>query len=116
MKSGEMFGGLRKYQDPEYGKSHSRIVFSSLYEEREYELIAAFYSQVYYNTDQVFKYYHFFEAATQEEFDYWYENIKELSIYDTGVAAEFGDEFLTLNCCAYHVENGRFVVVAKRVR
>ncbi len=37
-----------------------------------------------------------------------------ISLYDTGVEAEFGDTFLTLSTCAYHVEDGRFVVVAKR--
>lgn len=32
-----------------------------------------------------------------------------------GVEAEFVDEFITLFCCSYHVEDGRFVVVGKRV-
>jgi len=44
----------------------------------------------------VFKYYKFFQVDTQEEFDDWYNNIMELSLYDTGVRAEFGDEFITL--------------------
>ena len=44
-----------------------------------------------------------------------YNNIKELSQYDTGVTAEYGDHFITLSTCVYHVENGRFVVVAKEV-
>ncbi|MDD6057386.1 MAG: class B sortase [Clostridiales bacterium] len=115
MKSGEMFGNLNLYADAEYGAGHHIIRFDSLYEEREYELIAVFYSQVYYERDTVFKYYKFFQADTQEEFDDWYENIKAMSLYDTGVTAQFGDEFLTLSCCSYHVEDGRFVVVGKRV-
>ena len=78
-------------------------------------MISEFYSQVYNKSDDVFKFYKFFEAETQEEFDDWYKNVKELSIYDTGVTAEFGDEFLTLTTCSFHVEDGRFVVVAKRV-
>ncbi|MGN0142365.1 MAG: class B sortase [Roseburia sp.] len=114
-KTGDMFGNLKLYADEEYGKEHRIICFDSLYEERNYELIAVFYSQVYYEDENVFKYYKFFQADTQEEFDNWYENIKELSLYDTGVTAELGDEFITLSCCAYHVEDGRFVVVGKRV-
>ena len=47
MKSGQMFGDLDLYQDKEYGLSHATICFDSLYEKREYELIAVFYSQVY---------------------------------------------------------------------
>ena len=116
MKSGEMFGNLHLYADAEYGAGHRIIRFDSLYEEREYELIAVFYSQVYYESDNVFKYYKFFQADTQEEFDDWYENIKAMSLYDTGVTAQFGDEFLTLSCCSYHVEDGRFVVVGKRTK
>ncbi|MGN0345728.1 MAG: class B sortase [Lachnospiraceae bacterium] len=116
MRSGQMFGSLRLYEDEEYGMSHSTICFDSLYERREYELIGVFYSQVFYENEDVFKYYRFFQADTQEAFDDWYSNIKELSLYDTGVTAEFGDEFITLSCCAYHVENGRFVVVGKRIQ
>lgn len=115
MKSGEMFGNLKLYADEEYGMEHNIIRFDSLYEEREYELIAVFYSQVFYESDDVFKYYKFFQADTQEEFNEWYENIKAMSLYDTGVTAKLGDEFITLSCCSYHVEDGRFVVVGKRV-
>lgn len=116
MNSGKMFGNLSRYADEAYGTTHNIICFDSLYEKREYELIAVFYSQIYYKSQKVFKYYKFFQADTQEEFDDWYKNIKQLSIYDTGVTAEFGDEFITLSCCAYHVEDGRFVVVGKRVK
>ena len=116
MKSGEMFGDLDLYADEAYGLEHSVICFDSLYEHRKYELIAVFYSQVFYENQDVFKYYKFFQADTEEEFDDWYDNIKQLSLYDTGVTAEFGDEFITLSCCAYHVEDGRFVVVARRIR
>ena len=115
MKSGMMFGGLKKYAEESYGKAHSLIAFDSLYEKREYELIAVFYSQVYLKTDTVFKYYQFFQADTEEEFANWYENIKSMSLYDTGVTAEYGDEFITLSCCSYHTEDGRFVVVGKRI-
>lgn len=115
MDSGEMFGKLNLYKDETYGMEHNIIYFDSLYEKRKYELIAVFYSEVFYEKQEVFKYYKFFQANTQEEFDDWYYNIKEMSLYDTGVTAEFGDEFITLSCCSYHVEDGRFVVVGKRV-
>lgn len=116
MKSGAMFGNLKLYEKEDYAKEHNIIKFDSLYESREYEVIAVFYSQVYYTTDTCFKYYKFFEAENQAEFDDWYDNIKELSLFDTGVEAELGDEFITLSCCAYHVEDGRFVVVGKRIK
>ena len=116
MKNGEMFGNLSLYEKEDYAKEHNIIKFDSLYESREYEVIAVFYSQVYYTTDDCFKYYKFFSADNQEEFDDWYDNIKDLSLFDTGVEAKFGDEFITLSVCAYHVENGRLVVVGKRIK
>ncbi len=116
MKSGEMFGKLQLYKEAEYGMEHNIIKFDSLYEKREYELISVFYSQVFYEDEDVFKYYKFFQADTEEEFKDWYGNIKSMALYDTGVTAEFGDEFITLSCCAYHVEDGRFVVIGKRIK
>ncbi|MBR4718936.1 MAG: class B sortase [Lachnospiraceae bacterium] len=117
MRNGSMFGDLDKYRDQSFEKQHSLIRFSSLYEEREYEIISVFLSQVYKATQtDVFKYYKFFEANNEAEFDDFYKNIKKLQMYDTGVTAEYGDEFITLSVCAYHVENGRLVVVGKRIK
>lgn len=117
MKNGEMFGNLDKYKNINYFKDHRIIKFSSLYENREYEVCAVFLSQVYLKTQtDVFKFYNFFEAENEEEFNDFYNNIKELSLYDTGVKAKYGDEFITLSVCAYHVENGRLVVVGKRIK
>ncbi|MCR5591406.1 MAG: class B sortase [Lachnospiraceae bacterium] len=74
-------------------------------------------SQIYFKKQtDVFKYYKFFNAENEEEFNDFYNNIKALSMYDTGVDASYGDEFITLSTCAYHVEDGRFVVVGKRIK
>ena len=35
---------------------------------------------------------------------------------DMVLTASYGDEFLTLSVCAYHVDNGRLVVVGKRIK
>lgn len=115
MRSGAMFGTLTKYEDEDYCKEHNIITLYTEEYERRYEVIAVFRSQVYKKTDQVFKFYKFFQADTQEEFDDFYQNIKSLSLYDTGVTAEFGNHFITLSTCTYHVEQGRFVVVAKEI-
>ncbi len=115
MKSGAMFGNLTDYEDEEYYNDHKQIILYTRDGQKNYEIIAVFRSQVYKKTDDVFKFYKFFQANTAEEFINFYDNIKDLSIYDTGVTAEFGDHFITLSTCVYHVTNGRFVVVAKEV-
>lgn len=114
MKDGSMFGDLDFYLEESFYREHPVVSFDTLYEERTYDIMAVFRSQVYNEEDDVFKYYQFYEADTQEEFDDFYRNIKELSLYDTGVEAQYGDTFLTLSTCAYHVQDGRLVVVAKR--
>lgn len=113
MSSGLMFGTLANYENEAFFQEHKNIILYTEALQRNYEVIAVFRSQVYKKTDQVFKFYKFFEADTQEEFDDFYNNIKAMSLYDTGVTAEFGDHFLTLSTCSYHVSTGRFVVVAK---
>lgn len=114
MKNGTMFGGLTKYSDYDYAINHNTILFDSLYEEREYELISAFYTEILTTDSTDFKYYNFFDAEDESQFEYWYSNIKALSLYDTGVTASYGDEFITLSCCSYHIEDGRFVVIGVR--
>lgn len=115
MSSGTMFGMLNKYEDEEYAKEHHLIYLYGKDYEHIYEVMAVFKSKVFYKSEEVFKYYKFFNAFTQEEFSDFYDNVKELSEFDTGVTAEFGDNFITLSTCSYHVENGRLVVVAKEI-
>ena len=50
-----------------------------------------------------------------KEFNSNMQEMAELSLYDTGVTAVYGDELLTLSTCDSSEEDGRFVVVAKRV-
>lgn len=115
MNSGAMFGDLEKYADADYCQKHSDIILHTKSAQHHYKVIAVFRSQVYKKSDNVFKFYKFFQAETEDEFKDFYDNIKALSLYDTGVTARFGDRFITLSTCAYHVEQGRFVVVAKEV-
>ncbi|MBP5152021.1 MAG: class B sortase [Lachnospiraceae bacterium] len=112
---GAMFGNLSKYEKKEYRDEHPFIYLSGKDYEHAYVVMAAFRSQVFYSTDVCFKFYKFFQADTEEEFKDFYDNVKAMSYYDTGVEASFGDRFLTLSTCSYHTENGRFVVVAKEV-
>lgn len=115
MKSGAMFSALFDYEEESFLEQHNKIYFYTEEEMREYEVLAVFRSKVYSVEDEAFKYYKFFEAESQEEFDDFYDHIKKLSEYDTGVTAQFGDEFITLSTCAYHTANGRLVVVGRRV-
>lgn len=115
MQNGTMFRALMSYDTITFWKEHPIISFSTLYEEREYEIMAAFYDRVYYKYEDCFKFYKFIDAEDETKFNEAMTYFKEHSLYDTGVSAEYGDNFITLVTCAYHVDNGRFVVVAKEI-
>lgn len=115
MKNGAKFGQLSKYKDESYYQNHSNIRFETIYQETNYEIIAVFLSQIYYASNTVFKYYKWGLIANEADFDNYVKNIKQLSLYDTGQTAAWGDQLLTLSTCYYHTDNGRFVVVAKKI-
>ncbi|MCH5251784.1 MAG: class B sortase [Lachnospiraceae bacterium] len=114
MKSGMMFGHLMDYQTEAFYKKHKTVYFDTLYEEREYEVVAAFYSKIYKNNEDVFKYYNYPGHVSKKQFEKYVTNIKKLSQYDTKITPKYGEQLLTMVTCAYHTEDGRFVVVARR--
>lgn len=115
MQSGKMFGTLDDYSEESYYKKHPTILFDTIYEKGTYEIMYVFRSKVYSEEDITFKYYQFINASSEKEFNSYLKEMAELSLYDTGVTASYGDQLLTLSTCDYQEEQGRFVVVAKRV-
>ena len=115
MKSGKMFGELTQYKSEKFYERHKKIFFDTIYDEGTYEVMYAFNSHIYSEGEIAFKYYQFIEPNSEEEFKSAMKSMAELSIYDTGVSAEWGDDLLTLSTCDYDESQGRFVVVAKKV-
>lgn len=118
MKNGTMFGELTKYKDEEYYQKHRVIIFDTIYEKREYEIISILLTKVYYNngTEGDFEFYNYIEIDTEEQFDEYVTTVKKQSLYETGVSAEFNDDLITLVTCDYHTEDGRLLIVAKRIQ
>ncbi len=115
MKSGRMFGNLDDYASEKYYKEHPVIQFDTIYEKGTYEIMYVFRSKVYSEAEVVFKYYQFIDCYSEQEFDSYMQEMAAMSLYDTGVTAEYGDRLLTLSTCDSTVDDGRFVVVAKRI-
>lgn len=113
MKNGTMFTGLMDYESKKFYENHRIVHFDTLTETADYEVIAVFKTTVYDDTG--FKYYLFANAETEEDFQAYIDECKALSLYDTGVTAEYGDKLVTLSTCEYSRTNGRLVVVAKKV-
>ena len=115
MQSGRMFAQLERYEKKSFWEEHPYIQFDTIYEEGTWEVMYVFRSRVYSQGEIVFKYYQFIDANGEQEFISNMEEMASMSLYDTGVTAEYGDQLLTLSTCDYEETNGRFVVVAKKV-
>ena len=115
MRTGAMFGGLARYQYRSYWETHKLVRFSTLMERKTYVVLAAFLSADYDRDEAGFRY----NADIQYriEAERWLDEVWKNQLYDTGVDAAFGDEFLTLTTCERgHHENGRFVLVCRKLR
>lgn len=115
MRSGNMFGDLNLYESREYMKEHAEIQFDTLYEKGTWKVMYVFRDSLKQDTEIAFKYYQFINANSAGEFDSNMKAMAEMSLYDTGVTASYGDQLLTLSTCDSSEEDGRFVVVAKRI-
>lgn len=117
MKNGTMFRDLIKYESKAFYKEHKYIEFDTIYKggQGKYEVIAACYSKIYPKDAKDFKYYQYPGTTSESDFNDFIRGVKAESVYNTGVTAEYGDQLITLSTCAYHTDDGRFYVVAKRV-
>jgi sortase B len=109
MKSGKMFGELENYKQEAFWREHSTIRFDAFTGFGTYEIIAVFKVN-----PADFPYTQFINAAEQADFDEYVRRCRELSFYDTGLIARYGDKLLTLSTCEYSAEGNRLVVVAKK--
>ena len=117
MKNGTMFGQLTDYRDEAFCREHQLIRFDTLYEQREYVILSAFMTEA--GTEGVQDEFRFYRQITLNDpgsFDAFVKQVRAASLYDRGIDASFGDELIALSTCSDHESNGRFVVVAKRIR
>lgn len=113
MSTGVMFGTLKNYKEKEYCDKHPYIKVDTLYEEKTYEIVAAFLSEVAYADEDVYRYYDAINMGTEQEFVELWTYVLSHSIYTTQAGLEYGDSCLILSTCDHYTEDGRFVVIAK---
>ncbi len=112
MKNGTMFHDLRYYASWDYWQSHKRIKLETVSGITEYEVMAV----IRYNTNKdPFRIYAY-TAMDAETFAWFLQQVRARQIYETGIQASVGDELLTLSTCDWTYENGRLLVIARRIR
>ncbi len=114
MKSGKMFGTLQRYASERFGEQHPIIEFDTLFWRGRYRLVAAFQTWDYLKREDGFRYN--VDISYRLELINYLEALDQIMLYDTGVAVEFGDQLITLSTCSTQMDDGRFVVVARRLR
>ena len=116
LNNGTMFQELLKYSDESFYKKHPTIRFTTENEDSEFEIISVFKSRVYYSSEKnVFRYYYFINPESETEYNDYVKNAKNASLYNINSSATYGDQLITLSTCSYHVKDGRFAVVAKKI-
>lgn len=117
MKNGQMFADLWKYKDKNFYDSNSIIKIATEEGENDYEIIFAFKSRVFYQDEKnVFRFYNYYNFENENQYNEYINNCRKIQLYDTGKNATYGEQLITLITCEYSQENGRFVVVAKKIQ
>jgi len=113
MRDGSMFAALHKYNSKDFYDANPYIYFDTLYEHRTYQVLAVFEIDI----KKVDFPYHNFVEGNAISFKDYVNTCRELSLYDTGVNAAYGDKLITLSTCDQDTSTDdlRFVVVAKLV-
>ncbi|SFI19145.1 sortase B [Tindallia magadiensis] len=116
MKDGSMFSDLLRYTDETFFKENRIIQWITLYEEREFHVIGAFYSELHMLRND-FPWYEYLEFEQQTELDSFIDQLQRVSLHkistDVDFDVDFSDRFITLVTCSYHDDTGRFVVVGR---
>lgn len=116
MKDEQMFNTLLKYENQDFYNEHKKIKIATEKEESEYLIVCVFKSRIFYqNEKDVFRYYNYTNFEDEKTYNEYIQNCKQIQLYDTGVTATYGEQLITLITCEYSQENGRMVVVAKKV-
>lgn len=111
MKSGKMFAALENYKSETFYREYPFIRFDTRAGFGHYAILAVFKVN-----PADFQYILFVNAADEAVFDDYIRRCTELSFYDTGITAQYGDKLITLSTCEYSRQNNRLVVVAKKVQ
>lgn len=119
MANGTYFRKVLDYKNGvDFVKKHYIINFDTRWEENQYVVVACFLIGIYdwQDDEPLFEYFKCRNFDTEEDYNYFYENIMHRSYYLSDIECHYGDEFLTLSTCAYDFSDSRYVVVARKVR
>lgn len=113
----QMFSPLLKYENKDFYNNHKTIRITTEDKEYIYTIFSVFKSKVYETSDTTsFKYYSYVDLYSKDTFNEYITNCKKYQLYNTGVSAVYGNQIITLSTCEYSQDNGRLVIVGKKIK
>ena len=110
MRDHSMFQNIMNFTDKDFFDSHEFFIFDTIYRSGVYKIVAVV------RTDITAKYWEYADC-NEERFNEYKQFIQNNAIYksDAFDTLEYGDLLVTLSTCAYHVKNGRMLLIGKMV-
>lgn len=117
MRSGAMFGDLDNLRSADYLANHSLITLHSIYEPEpwNYVIFSVFDASMNRNDPSYIRIRQF-QFENSEEKQAMIGKMKSRSILNIPINADANDQLLMLVTCSYSYDNGRLLVVARKLR
>lgn len=117
MSDGLMFSNLDKYKTLEGYKESPVIQFDTLYDTYYFKVFAAFVTNSQAKDDDGYIFnYAITDFPTDTRFNGFIDNIKQRSIFDSGITVQPDDKLITLVTCSYEFGQARLVVMGRMLR
>lgn len=116
MTSGMIFRDLVYYKDPEYYKAHPFVTFDTVYDEQQWVIFSCFEANTESHIGKVFQYFNFVNSENPERIQWYIDEVRDRSYFDSAVDVSIEDKFLTLQTCANDAYETKVCVVARRLR
>lgn len=113
MQDGTMFQNLMKYKDPDFCKTNSQVEFDTLTENAVYQVTYVMLISV--EQAKKFPYYQCTDLSNNEIYQGFLQQCSRYAIWQDEQLPDTGTPLLTLSTCEYSQQNGRLVVVAKKL-
>lgn len=111
------FAPLKKYKTIDGFRAAPVIRFDTVNEPHTWKIIAVMITNALARDDDGYFFNYTFRKMTDDqEFMNYIGELRQRSLYDTGVDVMPGDKILTLSTCSYEFDDARLVVVARLVR
>ena len=112
MNDNSLFQPLMNYKEKDFYEDHKIIKFDTARAKGTYEIVAVIVTRALYEGEKGFRYYGHTDFESEEEFDYYWDNISYMALYETDTVPEYGDKLITLSTCEYSQDDGRLAVIA----